>query len=454
VRAFFIFILFLNLFISALMDTDSLYELYLQHRIISTDTRKIKPGSIFFALKGENFDGNSFALEALRQGASYAIVSDPSLNDPRLIYTEDTLKTIQLLAQFHRRKLNVPVVAITGSNGKTTTKELITAVLSKKYKVHATAGNLNNHIGVPLTLLATPPDVEIIICEMGANHPGEIAALCKIAEPTYGIITNIGKAHLEGFGSIAGVKNAKGELFDYLQHHDGLAFINMDDPNLRELGEKTRNKITYGFDPTAVPHIHFNYIKHEEARGFSLKDKNSNLEIQTTMFGHYNAINMLAAYTVGNYFKVDLKDIVDSLSGFVPGSNRSEVIQFNKCTIVKDAYNANPSSMELAVRSFAERFPYGWVVLGDMKELGTSTNEAHVQMIELVWSFPFKKIILVGDAFSEAISIMGVQDPRITTKPNIEALIDDWDWTNINSTAILLKGSRSMHLERLLDNQT
>lgn len=435
------------------MDIDSLYDLFLQHPVICTDTRKIKPGCIFFALKGENFDGNSFAVEALRQGASFAVVSDPSLDDPRLIFTDDTLNTLQLLAQFHRRKLNVPVLAITGSNGKTTTKELMLSVLSKKYKVHATAGNLNNHIGVPLTLLDAPPDSEIIICEMGANHPGEIAALCRIAEPTHGVITNIGKAHLEGFGSIEGVKNAKGELFDYLQHHDGLAFINMDDPNLRELGEKTRRKITYGLDLVHLPNIHFHYVKHEGARGFSLRDSNHNLEIQTSMFGQYNAINMLAAYAVGNYFKVDLKDMVHALSGFMPGSNRSEVIQLHGCTIVKDAYNANPSSMELAVRSFAERYPHGWLVLGDMKELGSSTLEAHTQMIELICSFPFEKIFLIGDAFTGSMSTMRNRETRIMIKPNIEALKEEWNWNHLYGNALLLKGSRSMHLERLLEIQ-
>ena len=433
------------------MEIQSLYTIFLKHPFISTDTRNIIPGSLFFALKGNQFDGNVFAAEALKQGAAYVIVSDPTITDPRSIHVEDTLKTLQALAMYHRRQFTVPVLAITGSNGKTTTKELITAVLSKRYKVHATTGNLNNHIGVPLTLLGAKADTEIIVCEMGANHIGEIAFLCGIAAPTHGIITNIGKAHLEGFGSLDGVKKGKGELFEYLNANKAFAFVNWDDPNLRELGSTLRNKITYGFDSSYHPQIHFRYAVIEGSQGFTLQDVNSDFEIWSSMFGHYNATNMLASYCVGRHFLVDLKDIADSLSGFVSGANRSEMVNHKGCLIVKDAYNANPSSMELAVRAFSAQFPKGWIVLGDMKELGETSHEAHLQIIKLVAAMGFTRIYLIGTNFSKALHSSGIHDPRMLIADTIETIKKNWEWTACEGQSLLLKGSRSMHLEQLLD---
>ena len=433
------------------MDIQSLYALFLEHPAISTDTRKIIPGSIFFALKGENFDGNTFAMEALRQGAALAVVSDSSLTDSRMIWVENTLKTLQELAAYHRKQFRIPVLAITGSNGKTTTKELITTVLAKRYNVHATIGNLNNHIGVPLTLLSAKNDTEFIVCEMGANHIGEIGFLCSIASPTHGIITNIGKAHLEGFGSLAGVRKGKGELFEYLQEHNGLAFVNVDDPNLRELGEKMRNKITYGFSSSAEPQIHFTYSAEEGVQGFTLRDVQSDFEIRSSMFGHFNAINMLAAFAVGKHFLVEPEAIRDSLSGFISGANRSEIISRHGCLIVKDAYNANPSSMELSVKAFADQYPKGWVVLGDMKELGETSLNAHMQIIKQVLALPFSRIFLVGNNFIKAYEMTASTDPRITTADAIETIKGVWNWTECQGQAILLKGSRSMHLELLLE---
>ena len=433
------------------MDLHSLYSIFQDHPVISTDTRKIIPGSIFFALKGEHFDGNTFAQQALHQGASMAVVSDRTLKDHRIITVDDTLTALQDLAAYHRKQLKIPVLGITGSNGKTTTKELITAVLAKRYNVHSTTGNLNNHIGVPLTILSAKKNTEIIICEMGANHIGEIAFLCTIAAPTHGIITNIGSAHLEGFGSLEGVRKAKGELFEFLQENEGLAFVNVDDPNLRVLGEKVTHKLTYGFDSAFNPQIHFNYKAKEGQQGFTLKDMHSDFEISSSMFGHYNATNMLAAFTVGSYFIVPMKDIGDSLSGFVSKANRSEIVNYNGCLIVKDAYNANPSSMELAIQAFATQYPYGWIVLGDMKELGDTSHAAHQQIIRQVNALPFSRIYLVGDAFLNAFELASLNDSRITLADSIDTIKKSWSWKECKGQPILLKGSRSMHLELLLE---
>lgn len=434
------------------MDIPSLYSIYQEFPLISTDTRKIMPGSIFFALKGAQFDGNAFALQAIHEGAAYAVVSDASLADDQLIHVEDTLQALQSLAHYHRRQIQVPVLAITGSNGKTTTKELVTAVLAGKFKVHATVGNLNNHIGVPLTLLGITPDIEFVVCEMGANHGGEIASLCSIAEPTHGLITNIGKAHLEGFGSVEGVKKAKGELFDYLMAHHGVGFVNTDDPNLREIGEALEQKVTFGFDSVAHPQNDFSYAAHPGETGFTMTDKNSGLTFHSSMFGHYNASNMLAALAVARHFHVEEKSIVDSLSGFIPRGNRSEIITYNGCLIVKDAYNANPSSMELAVRAFAAQYPDGFIVLGDMKEMGQESSSAHRQMLELVASMSFTSIYIVGDAFTQAYEALGISDTRITPFDDIQSLKARWRWDRCDGKAILLKGSRSMQLELLLES--
>jgi UDP-N-acetylmuramoyl-tripeptide--D-alanyl-D-alanine ligase len=433
------------------MDIPSLYSIYKDFPFVSTDTRKILPGSIFFALKGAQFDGNAFALQAIREGAAYAVVSDASLTGEQLIHVEDTLQMLQSLANYHRRQIQVPVLAITGSNGKTTTKELVTAVLSEKFKLHATPGNLNNHIGVPLTLLGIAADVEFVVCEMGANHGGEIASLCTIAEPTHGLITNIGKAHLEGFGSIEGVKKGKGELFDYLKAHHGVCFVNTDDPNLREIGEALEQKVTFGFDSSARPQNDFSYATHPGETGFTLTDKHSGLTFHSTMFGHYNASNMLAALAVGRYFKVDEKRMIESLSRYVPRANRSEISMYHGCLIVKDAYNANPSSMELAIRAFATQYPDGYIVLGDMKELGPESSSAHRQMLELVASLSFERISIVGNAFTQAYEAMGIDDIRIRPYDDIRSLKETWQWDQCAGKAMLLKGSRSMQLELLLE---
>lgn len=434
------------------MDITKLYDIYLKHPVICTDTRAIEPDCLFFALGGVNFDGNKFAAEALAKGAAYCIVSDNSLSGEKYIKVERTLETLQELALYHRKHFTIPVIAITGSNGKTTTKELVTTVLKCEYKVHATTGNFNNHIGVPLTLLSMPPDIEIAVVEMGANHIGEIKMLCNIAMPTHGLITNIGKAHLEGFGSVEGVRQAKGELFDYLKETNGYAFVNADDLSTFELGRDIIEKTTYGLKNDHHPAVHFTFEQMDGEEGFILKDTNSDVTIRSSMFGYYNASNMLAAYVVGSHFKVRDEMMIGSLSSYTPGANRSEVVNVAGCTVVKDAYNANPSSMENALKAFADRYPKGWVILGAMKELGEESVNAHQQVIDLITTLGFEKVILIGEEFKAAMQGFDrTPVPDFILADNVDDIKKTWDWDQCKTKAVLLKGSRSMYLERLLD---
>ncbi len=434
------------------MDIHALYDLYLRHPVICTDTRRITTGCLFFALNGDNFDGNHFAQEALDRGAVKAIVSDSSLSGPDFIYTDNTLETLQALARHHRRQLKVPVLAITGSNGKTTTKELITAVLSTAFRTQSTAGNLNNHIGVPLTLLSIQPDVEIVVCEMGANHAGEIKLLCEIAEPSHGIITNIGNAHLEGFGSLDGVQRAKGELFDFLHQHNGFAFINIDDPRVRALGQALKHKTTFSLEASDHPDIHLIYIQEKDA-GFALQNESGTVSIQTRMFGRYNAANMLAAYAIGLHFGVPQSKIETALAGFVSKGNRSEEVTHQNCHFVMDAYNANPSSMRLALQAFAEKHPHGWVVLGDMMELGHESQVHHAEIISLLGTLDFENVLLVGTHFSSALSTHALQDQRFRPYLKTEDLLAEWTWEACKGKTVFVKGSRSMQLERILKTE-
>ena len=434
------------------MELQALYDIFLKNPVICTDTRNIKHGCIFFALQGESFDGNTFASDALAKGAAYAVVSDPNLTGEKYIHVDDTLTTLQSLANFHRKHFNIPFIGITGSNGKTTTKELITTVLSSAFKTHATVGNFNNHIGVPLTLLAMPHSTEIAVIEMGANHIGEIEMLCEIAMPTHGLITNIGKAHLEGFGSIEGVKKAKGELFEYLKKNNGYAFVNNDDPAVVEVSSNIIDKTTYGFIGTENPNVLFTYEATSNA-GFIIKNDDRSVVIESNMFGNYNATNMLAAYVVGHHFKVDTASIVKTLQDFVPGANRSELVNVGGCIVVKDAYNANPSSMEVALRAFAERYHNGIVILGAMKELGSESENAHQHMIDVINHLGLQRAFLVGQEFKNAFQHFDQpSQPGFIFVDNVEELISTWNWEDYRGQAILLKGSRAMHLEKLLDN--
>ncbi|HSZ34469.1 MAG TPA: UDP-N-acetylmuramoyl-tripeptide--D-alanyl-D-alanine ligase, partial [Puia sp.] len=362
---------------------EELYQLYLKYPSVSTDTRKVQKGDLFFALKGDNFNGNLFAGQAITNGASYAIIDEkPAVLNDRLILVDNSLATLQALAAHHRNQFSIPFIAITGSNGKTTTKELIHAVLSEKYRTYATEGNLNNHIGIPLTILKIKSDAEIAIIEMGANHRGEIAGYCTYTRPTHGLITNAGKAHLEGFGGAEGVKKGKGELFDYLRAHEGTAFVMWDYDYLQQMSRGIKNIVSYGckeadivgFAETAAPYLRVSITK-GELSGL----------LQTHLTGDYNLPNVLAAVTMGNYFKVDARDIKKGIENFEPSNSRSQIISSGTNTIILDAYNANPSSMKLAIENF-NHFPNEEKVLllGAMAELGRESLEEHEMILHQI----------------------------------------------------------------------
>ena len=432
------------------MSIEALYQHYLSSPRVTTDTRKIEPGSIFFALRGDHFDGNAFARQALDAGATLAVVSDPDLKGDCFFQVNDTLQALQDLATFHRRKLRIPVLGITGTNGKTTTKELVACVLATQYVTHATQGNFNNHIGVPLTILSTPPDAEILVCEMGANHIGEIAALCQIAQPTHGLITNIGRAHLEGFGSFEGVKKAKSELYWYLENHGGIVFINMDDQSLASMASLFSRKITFGLSDANEAEYHFNYVANIDQPGFTIHSRTNPTRITSSMFGSYNAYNALAAYAVGHYFKVPDEKIAAAIQSYIPGNNRSQLLQHHGCTIIKDAYNANPSSMELAITAFDAQFSNGLLVLGDMKELGETSQSAHQKIIEIASATSAVQIFLVGPEFCKAFE--NGDTARIRLFQHVDDLKQQWNWSACSGKGLLLKGSRSMRLEELLNS--
>lgn len=417
------------------MDIKKIYALFSLNYLADTDTRKIRKGSIYFALKGENFDGNKFALEALANGADYAIVDNPQYaNDSSIILVEDTLKTLQNLAKYHRTILNIPIISLTGSNGKTTTKELINTVLSKKFRTTATTGNLNNHIGVPLTLLSMTPNTEIGIIEMGANHLKEIEFLCSIAQPNFGYITNFGKAHLEGFGSFEGIIEGKSELYNYLRKTNGTAFINSEDP-LQIQQSKKINAIRFN---TKI-------IRFIEANPF-VKVSFDSVTIKSNLIGAYNYNNIAAAITIGNYFKVSTNLIKEALENYIPTNNRSQIIETNNSKIILDAYNANPSSMQAALENFNNLNGENKIVfLGDMFELGESSASEHQKIANLAMSFNFSKLFLIGKAFSATN----------TKNALIFDSFESFKKTNlskcINQSTILIKGSRGMALERILD---
>ncbi|WP_111709449.1 UDP-N-acetylmuramoyl-tripeptide--D-alanyl-D-alanine ligase [Lutibacter citreus] len=417
------------------MDIKDIYTLFSKNLLIDTDTRKIRKGSLFFALKGDNFNGNKFATAALNKGAEYAIIDEKEFNTHNnTILVEDVLKTLQKLANYHRKQLNIPIISLTGSNGKTTTKELINAVLSKKYNTTATIGNLNNHIGVPLTLLSMDKTTEIGIVEMGANHLKEIELSCNIAEPNYGYITNFGKAHLEGFGGVEGVIKGKSELYEFLLNSNGKAFINEDD----EIQIKQSN----GTDS-----ILFNSkeIKFIEANPF-VSVKFQNILIQSQLIGSYNYNNIAAAIAIGNYFKVSLEDIKEAIENYIPTNNRSQIIEKETNQIILDAYNANPSSMKVALDNFKQLNSSSKVVfLGDMFELGVTSNKEHQSIADLATNFKFNKVFLIGKAFSTtSVKNAFVYD-------SFESFKNSTNCKLITNSTILIKGSRGMALERILD---
>lgn len=431
---------------------EKLYSIYLQHPFVCTDTREIKPGAIFFALKGGNFNGNQFAEQAINNGCSYAVIDEPGYKkDERYILVDDVLSSLQELAHYHRKQLEIPVIGITGSNGKTTTKELINAVLSKKYKVLATKGNLNNHIGVPLTLLSITKEHEIAIVEMGANHQGEIAMLCTISDPDFGIITNIGKAHLEGFGGLEGVKKGKSELYKYIQKKKGKIFVHADDEVLIELVENN-DKITYGtkklydivgsMQSSAGAFISFQWATRYNASNL----KNSEV-ISTQLVGIYNYYNLLCAACVGNYFKVEDKLINEALREYLPSNNRSQLHKTKDNTLILDYYNANPSSMSLAIENFVSlAFPEKMAILGDMLELGEDSMKEHKAILGLLHEKNISKVILVGPLFMEV-----AKGSDLKTFPTSDAASDYLKEQNIKGHVILIKGSRGIRLEKVVD---
>jgi len=417
------------------MKIEKLYSLFLKHPIIDTDTRTIRNESLFFALKGDNFNGNKFANEALNKGAQYAIIDEEKYNTKHnTILVENVLRTLQELANFHRKQLNLPIIALTGSNGKTTTKELINTILEKKHNTTATIGNLNNHIGVPLTLLSMNSNTEIGIVEMGANHMHEIELLCKIAEPNFGYITNFGKAHLEGFGCVEGVIKAKSELYDFLRITEGKAFINTDD---KKQIEKSKGIETITFNNEEIKFI--------EANPF-VKVKFKNELITSQLIGKYNYNNIAAAIAIGTYFKVPLEDIKDAIENYVPSNNRSQIILKNTNKIILDAYNANPSSMQAALENFNQLEDlHKIVILGDMFELGESSTDEHQKIAELASSSNFNEVYLIGKAFSTT----SVKNAFIFE--NFEAFKTSIKKLSKKNTTFLIKGSRGMALERILD---
>jgi UDP-N-acetylmuramoyl-tripeptide--D-alanyl-D-alanine ligase len=426
---------------------ERIYQLFVQNPSITTDSRQVQKGSIFFALKGDTFDGNKFALEAIRQGCVAAIVDDPIIRDEHCIYVDNVLMTLQIISNIHRRSLGVKVLAITGTNGKTTTKELISVVLSQQYRVFATKGNFNNHIGVPLTLLSLTKDVELAIVEMGANHPGEIQHLSSIAEPDYGIITNIGKAHLEGFGSFEGVKQTKGELYHFIAERHGSVFFNPNNTILVDLIENNKLKdhsIPYGYGLEEME-IESSRSSQFLCLRIRLIDNDNFQWIQTKLVGNYNYENVQAAITVGLYMGIKFELIKDAIENYVPSNSRSQLVKTIRNTVILDAYNANPSSMEVAIRNFASIESRNKVlILGEMLELGDHSAMEHKKIADIVKSYAFNLLIFIGKGFkNEADKCLFFDDSESCAK----YLADH----SIENALVLLKGSRGVKLEKLME---
>jgi UDP-N-acetylmuramoyl-tripeptide--D-alanyl-D-alanine ligase len=424
------------------MNLEALYQLFLQHPNITTDSRKIEQGSIFFALKGDSFNGNTFARAALEKGASFAVVDEEAYAvNENILLVDDVLQTLQDLARLHRQKLAIPIVAITGTNGKTTTKELVSSVLSRKYRVVFTKGNLNNHIGVPLTLLTLTSETQIGVVEMGANHPGEIEALCKIALPNYGMITNVGRAHLEGFGSFEGVIQTKTELYRFLEQNNGTVFINQANPFLSAHAGKVK-KVSYttsreseGLEGEIVSAEPFLVFKALFPKGW--------LYIKTKLVGEYNLENALAAAAIGQFFGVDPTVIGSAIEDYQPDNNRSQLIESGHNSLLLDAYNANPSSTMAALENFARlKATKKGVILGDMLELGSVSQEEHQKIVDFLSTIKLEAVFLVGAHYSAC------RMPD-TFMHFLQAgnLADYLKKERLSGFLLLIKGSRGMKLE-------
>jgi UDP-N-acetylmuramoyl-tripeptide--D-alanyl-D-alanine ligase len=433
------------------MQIQDLYKLYLAHPSIQTDTRKLQEGDLFFALKGPNFNGNKFAKQALDAGAAYVIIDEPAnFSDDRLIITDDALNTLQQLALYHRQQFNIPFIAITGSNGKTTTKELVHEVLSSTYITYTTKGNLNNHIGIPLTILSVKKDAQMAVIEMGANHQKEIAAYCAYTLPTHGIITNCGKAHLEGFGGEEGVRKGKGELYDYLRSNNGTVFLMSDYDYLVEMSKGVANIKTYGTvdaDITGVADNSKELLEVNMLKGTGIE------HIKTNLVGSYNLPNVLVAVTVGKYFNVADDKIKTALESYIPSNSRSQLIEKDSNRIILDAYNANPTSMKAAIENIAKMPARAGtdgegddkiLLLGGMMEMGEESMKEHAGIVELINQYKWKNVVLVGGDFDK------INHNYINFKTSLEA--KDWlKEQHFKKSLLLVKGSRSMQMEKVLE---
>ena len=424
------------------MAIESLYNIFLQHPSIQTDTRKLKEGDLFFALKGPNFNGNLFALKALEMGAAYSIVDEEIEGaNERIIKTEDVLITLQDLAKFHREQFNIPFIGITGSNGKTTTKELVHAVLATHFKTYTTEGNLNNHIGIPITLLRVQKDAEMAVIEMGANHQKEIEGYCVYTQPTHGIITNCGKAHLEGFGGIEGVRKGKGELYDFIRVHNGTVFAFDDYDYLHDMSKGIQHIEWYGTkNGSVIGHA----LQSEPFLEVSFTNGTSFNNIKTQLVGEYNLPNILCAVAVGKYFNVPDEKIKSAIENYTPSNSRSQLMEKGTNKIILDAYNANPSSMKLAIENFAKLHANKKVLmLGGMMELGDESITEHKNIAALIDSYKWNAVVLVGGDFGK----INHKYQYFNNSTEAAAWLQQQHFEN---TYLLVKGSRSMAMEKVL----
>jgi len=423
------------------MDISSIYQLFLNSNKVCTDSRKIKDNDLFFSLKGPNFNGNKFAEIALENGANYAIVDQKeyAVND-NYILVNDCLDTLQKLANYHRKKSKAKIIGLTGSNGKTTSKELILSVLKSGFKTIATIGNLNNHIGVPLTLLSIKPETEIAIIEMGANHLKEIELLCNIADPDYGYITNFGKAHLEGFINLEGVIKGKSELYAYLMKESRLIFINSNDNKQLEITKEYSNKFTFG---KTNSNVNYSVNQINPQISISIED----ITIKSNLFGEYNAENLAAAICIGKYFDLSNARIKEGIENYIPNNNRSQIIEKGSNKIILDAYNANPTSMQLALVNFDEISEKNKIVfIGDMYELGENSHQMHQDIVNTIEEMNFDQTYLLGGLFNKTKF-----SSKIKAFTSLEDLNSNIKLNEISNSSILIKGSRGMQLEKILD---
>ena len=429
------------------MHIDELYKIFIAHPHITTDTRKIEPGSIFFALKGDKFNGNTFAERAIASGAAYAVIDEPAFEkDERFLLVENVLETLQQLAREHRKRLDIPVIGVTGTNGKTTTKELLKAVLQRKYRTFATEGNLNNHIGVPLSILSIERNTEMAVIEMGANHVGEIGFLCGIAQPKFGLISNVGRAHLEGFGSFEGVKKAKGELYQWLAANDGTLFVRQGNADLMEMaaGLVFKERVSYGFENDV--NYQGRLLANDPYLSLEWAHRGESYQVATHLTGAYNAENLLAAIAVGSYFGIEPEEVNAGLGDYAPSNNRSQIVESDRNTLICDYYNANASSMKAALDNMEtiESHRPKMVILGDMFEMGAEAEAEHAKVILRAKELVDAECIFVGEEFYRH------RGPWAYFYRNTEEARLALEVKRLEGRLILLKASRGMAFENLV----